>query len=259
MLKRLIKLCVSSLVWVGDVLMEGIRRILRLPPHRKFVILYYHGISASEKEPFARQMRMLAETANPAPCDRENGGRREVAVTFDDGFLSICDHALPVLTKERIPATIFVPTGYLGTAPGWLRKESLAARKEIVMTPEQIGAIASDPLITIGSHTITHPRVSELDSEAALAELRDSMLELEKITGKKVSLFSFPHGAFSERDLELAREAGYERVFGIHPALASEDFLSGRVAVDPSDWTWEFRLKFSGAYRWQTWFKPQNG
>ena len=259
MLKRLVKLCVSSLVWAGDCLADGLRRIRRLPPHQKSVILYYHGISSSEKEPFARQMRMLAEAANTAPSGRTNGSGCDVAVTFDDGFLSVCDHALPVLKKERIPATIFVPTGYLGTAPGWLKKESLAARKETVMTPQQIGAIASDPLITIGSHTITHPRVSELDSETALAELRDSKLELEKITGKKVALFSFPHGAFSHRDLDLARQAGYERVFGIHPALASDAFLSGRVAVDPSDWPWEFRLKFCGAYRWQTWFKRQNG
>lgn len=254
MLKRLVKLGVSSLVWVSDVLTDTLRRVFGLSPRRKFVVLYYHGISDREKTAFERQMRQLAATVTPVPCDTQqfNGSTHYAAVTFDDAFLSVRDHALPILKREKIPAAIFVPTAYLGTTPGWVKKKSLQGRNEVVMTPEEIGVLASEPLITIGSHTVTHPRVSELPPEAALAELRDSRSELEKITGKSIGLFSFPHGGFSPRDLELARQVGYTRVYGIHPALASPDaeFMIGRVAVDPSDWPWEFRLKLLGAYRW---------
>jgi hypothetical protein len=69
-----------------------------------------------------------------------------------------------------------------------------------------------------------------------------------------VELLSFPHGAFDAGVLDAARAAGYRAAFGIFPECARETlngFLRGRVAVNPSDWPWEFRLKIMGAYRWQ--------
>ena len=51
----------------------------------------------------------------------------------------------------------------------------------------------------------------------------------------------------------LCREAGYEGLFAILPELAFTDpqeFVTGRVGVNPSDWALEFRLKILGAYRW---------
>jgi hypothetical protein len=53
--------------------------------------------------------------------------------------------------------------------------------------------------------------------------------------------------------LELAKEAGYRVVYGISPTCSEGEyggFLLGRVAVEPDDWAWEFRLKMAGAYRW---------
>ena len=82
-------------------------------------------------------------------------------------------------------------------------------------------------------------------------ELSESRLQLRKILGRDVTLFSFPHGAFDEELIESARAAGYQRVFTILPELALPDeFAIGRVAVEPSDWRLEFLLKLFGAYRW---------
>lgn len=260
MLKRLIKLAGSSFIWGMDRLTDGLRQLAGRSPQRRFVVLYYHGVLAEEKVAFERQMDFLTANATPAACDTQhlNGRSRYAAVTFDDAFVSVRDHALPILKERKIPATIFVPTGYLGTTPGWIKKAARQSRSETVMSAEEIRALASDPIVTIGSHTITHPNVSKLPADPALMELRESKLELEKIIGKPVDLFSFPHGEYTARDLELARKVGYRRVFGIHPALASpqSEFLIGRVAVNPWDWPIEFRLKLAGAYRWLTWITP---
>jgi hypothetical protein len=68
-----------------------------------------------------------------------------------------------------------------------------------------------------------------------------------------VSLFSFPYGSFNSTLVQLCRDAGYARVFTTLPFLAFgklEEFVSGRVTVEPTDWPIEFRLKILGSYRW---------
>ncbi len=59
--------------------------------------------------PLATARRILAEPAR-------RGVRDVAAVTFDDGYADLVEHALPVLQALRVPATVFVPTGYIGTS-----------------------------------------------------------------------------------------------------------------------------------------------
>jgi peptidoglycan/xylan/chitin deacetylase (PgdA/CDA1 family) len=108
-------------------------------------------------------------------------------------------------------------------------------------------------LVLIGSHGITHRNLLSLSEEDVRRELEDSKQTLEEMTGNNVNLLAFPHGFFDRGLLELAREAGYERVFTILPGLAfrrPDEYATGRVDVSPLDWPLEFRLKISGAYRW---------
>jgi peptidoglycan/xylan/chitin deacetylase (PgdA/CDA1 family) len=92
-----------------------------------------------------------------------------------------------------------------------------------------------------------------LPEEQARVELFDSRNKLRTLLNRDITLFSFPYGATSQRLVDLCREAGYERVFTIIPTLALSDpceFITGRIAVDPTDWPVEFRLKLLGAYQW---------
>jgi peptidoglycan/xylan/chitin deacetylase (PgdA/CDA1 family) len=84
-------------------------------------------------------------------------------------------------------------------------------------------------------------------------EIHQSKTCLESILGQEITLISFPHGSYNQQHVTMAREAGYERVFSILPSLAfsrSDEYVTGRVRVDPDDWMLEFRLKICGAYRW---------
>jgi len=81
----------------------------------------------------------------------------------------------------------------------------------------------------------------------------ESKQELERITGREVRSFSFPHGAHTQRSLELAKQCGYTQVHTIEPVQLGSvvgQFKVGRVKVEPHDWPLEFRLKVLGAYRW---------
>ena len=219
------------------------------------VILYYHAVPPGQKGRFARQMDLLRRHARPFSLQSEaafEDGHSYAAVTFDDGFVSVVENALPALQARQIPWTFFVPSGCLGQNPPWIRNGS-ANRKELILSGELLRELSNNQLVTIGSHSITHPRFTELSAEEAAFEFQRSREDLERITGRRVSLFSFPHGEHNERLLEQARQAGYSDVFTVNPSLAfqsKEQFAHGRVLADPSDWELEFRLKLSGAYRW---------
>jgi peptidoglycan/xylan/chitin deacetylase (PgdA/CDA1 family) len=213
------------------------------------VILTYHAIKPGDLQGFRRQMEHLGARLNGVfadACGDDDHGA--VAVTFDDAFQSVVDNALPVLKRHGIPATIFVPTGYLGETPGWIVNKG-------VPTSEQVASAATlkglDPaLVRLGSHTVTHPRLTRLDGDTLRAELSASKQTLEEMTGRPISMLSFPYGLFNADVIEAARRAGYEQLFANVPVDGRSRALVGRINVTPGDWPIEFRLKTRGAYDW---------
>jgi peptidoglycan/xylan/chitin deacetylase (PgdA/CDA1 family) len=219
------------------------------------VVLYYHAIRPEQRKAFAKQMDMLLRLARPWKLDGaiEQGNSRRVAITFDDGYISVMENASPALKQRGIPFTVFVPTGSWGQRPEWVRSLNHPFWNERVVSKEELRAWAAEPLLTIGSHTVHHRNLLKATPEEASRELIDSKMELETVLGKPVNLFSFPHGAHNSRVVTQALDAGYRRIFTIEPELADASNgapVVGRVAVEPVDWPLEFRLKALGAYRW---------
>jgi peptidoglycan/xylan/chitin deacetylase (PgdA/CDA1 family) len=104
------------------------------------VVLTYHRVDVADARPwlwpsllsatpvgFEQQMTLLAERMQPIPVaqllDALAHGRqlprRSVAVTIDDAYAGVDEHVLPVLTRLRIPATLFVPTAFPDTTSGF--------------------------------------------------------------------------------------------------------------------------------------------
>ena len=106
-------------------------------------------------------------------------GGRYCAVTFDDGFVCVRDHALPVLSKRNIPATLFVPSGCLGKQPSWLNEKHLDY-KNVILTQAQLNNL-NKKLISIGSHGRTHKNLLQIATEEAKKEIIQSKKELEDI------------------------------------------------------------------------------
>ncbi|MGJ5177745.1 polysaccharide deacetylase family protein [Bradyrhizobium oligotrophicum] len=77
---------------------------------------------------------------------------------------------------------------------------------------EMLEALAPDPLVEIGAHTVSHARISSLSPGAALHELADARLRLNQRLGLDVQHFAFPYGRAADcgpRDFALARQAGF--------------------------------------------------
>jgi len=216
------------------------------------VVLYYHGVPDSYRGEFEAQMLLVSRLARPLALGDLNDlpeGTHSAAVTFDDALSSVVENAVPVLERLGIPATIFVVTESLGTIPEW--GKTYYAPDERVMSEEQLRNLPS--LISVGSHSLTHPDLAAVNEETAAREIRGSREELERRLQRPVTLFGFPYGSLDSVAVRHCREAGYQRVFTTVPAMIRGDaneFVIGRVAADPWDWRVEFRLKVLGAYCW---------
>ena len=249
---RLVKLLISGAVFLVSSGVDAFRKLAGMPRDGECIILYYHAIAPEHRARFARQLDHLLRYARPVRIDSTTPlerGARYAAVTFDDGYESVAAQALPELKSRGIPATVFVASDLTGKKPGW------PGYPERCMSFDQLRALPVD-LITMGSHTKTHPFLPDINEQEARQELAGSKVKLEQMIGRPVTLFSFPYGGFNDRLVGWCREAGYARVFTTLPRitrLEPEEFISGRFVAEPTDWAIEFHLKLIGAYRWLPW------
>jgi peptidoglycan/xylan/chitin deacetylase (PgdA/CDA1 family) len=256
--RRIVIIGVSLAVSVFDSLQRAIYSVLGKRKPSTTVVLAYHSIPKQQRAAFARQMDILLRCSEPRRADApisHSSAARYVCVTFDDGYQNIIDNALPALAERGIPATLFIAAGALGMTPSWEDYSGFSDpdMNEPIVTAEQLRKLPSD-LVQIGSHTLTHPKLTELSEEQSRLELAGSRAILEQITGSEVKLFSFPYGSVNLNSIAWCRDEGYERVFITHPRpelFRSNGFVAGRVKADPNDWPLEFRLKLHGAYRWR--------
>jgi peptidoglycan/xylan/chitin deacetylase (PgdA/CDA1 family) len=255
-LARIVKLCLAMLFVVLKSVHTALFRLVGRPIPSTFVVLMYHSVKQVERERFARQMEQLVQLANPVRADfvpeKTGQERTYVAVTFDDGYESILENAIPILLEKRIPATVFVPTKYLGFRPAWITQENSRDIGEKLLSVDDLPSLRKLGVL-IGSHSMTHRPLTELSPAEAFTELSESRQVLERILGEEVSLFALPYGASNADILRLSREAGYDRVFLGDPLYTSdnvEGHVAGRIGASPGDWPLEYRLKILGAYQW---------
>ena len=82
----------------------------------------------------------------------------------------------------------------------------------LMMRPEQVRSLRMHGM-DVGAHTVTHPILTRLSPGAALTEMRDSKVELERILGEPVGLFAYPNGVpaqdYGKEHACMARECGF--------------------------------------------------
>ncbi len=84
---------------------------------------------------------------------------------------------------------------------------------------EEVGLLAGDPLITIGSHSMSHRMLANLPPEEMLSELEASKRKIEEKTGREVAFVSYPGNSYNGATLDFARQAGYRAGFAVRQSL----------------------------------------
>jgi len=132
---------------------------------------------------------------------------KPVLLSFDDGYGGHYKYVYPLLKKYNYPAVFSV---YVKKMEGKTGRTSL--------TWPQLKEMAADPLVTIASHSVTHPRdLRQLDDNQLAQELLESKRILTQQLGRPIHYFTYPEGKLDARVKQWAIAAGYRM------ALAMDD------------------------------------
>jgi peptidoglycan/xylan/chitin deacetylase (PgdA/CDA1 family) len=233
------------------------------------LVLCYHGVSpdwedalAVHPEMLERQLTRLvragwrgvsfseaaAEAAAPS-------GWRRVAVTFDDAMRSVLELASPILERLGLPGTIFAPTDHVDSGQRldwdgvsqWLGTPHAAELEPLSWS--ELAALA-DRGWEIGSHTCSHPRLTQLDDAALVDELRRSRARCETALGRPCPTIAYPYGDVDERVARAAGAAGYAAGAALSRSLADLGPLRvPRTGIYRADTAWRFTVKVSAPVR----------
>lgn len=198
--------------------------IRRAPVAKDILILCYHATSPTWDSDLSVQPHILTRQITRLVREGYRGATfrdaltstsgKTFAVTFDDAYTSVFEHARPALEALHVPATVFVPTSFPDSGrplswsgiEAWL--ETPDAKELECMTWDQLRELAAAGW-EIGSHTHSHPHLTELDEPSLDDELsRSKLLCEEQIAAPCVSI-AYPYGDVDDRVADAAARVGY--------------------------------------------------
>lgn len=211
------------------------------------------------------------------------------AVTFDDGYIGVLRHALPVLQRLKVPSTIFVTTNAPDSShlfwwdwpvPG-ANASDIPLRRRLLHELQGDGAriaraldvnaapinqeiraatwaelaAVEGPLVEFGAHSVTHRSLVTLPDDALAYELRDSARVLEERLGLRPRTFAYPYGLWDPRVASAAASAGYSGAFTLDGGIVGphSDLMSlPRLNIPASISQPAFETWVSWMGRWRT-------
>lgn len=174
---------------------------------------------------------------NAKSIECEIDGRIFVLATRDDTEKSTAFHklywALRNVTEDNARSIV----RGLAERAGY---DAASLCRDLVMSWDELRALAADPLVTIGAHTTGHYALAKLPAERARREMADSITRIERELSRPCRHFSYPYGsdaAACQREFDLARELGMltavtTRKGLIHPSHAAQLTALPRVSLN---------------------------
>lgn len=218
-------------------------------------VLMYHAVDTSgwrlsvTPQEFAWQMKYLKRHRIVVPLadvvahakGEKRLPERSVAVTFDDGYADLVSTVLPVITRYRIPITIFLTTDLT---------EQTNSKALPRISWDEVRLLRASGWVTIESHGKTHPHLPSLSPDEVRTQLVDARTDIERETGVAPSYFAYPFGDRSPEVEAAVLAAGYEAAFSITEGFVqkgSELLHLPRIQVDTTMTHLLYRLRLTPA------------
>jgi peptidoglycan/xylan/chitin deacetylase (PgdA/CDA1 family) len=178
---------------------------------------------------------------------------RALLLTFDDAYEDLLE-ACPILEERQIPAVVFAVSDEVGGTNSWdVRNGSTSLP---LLSAEGLAEVASRG-IEVGSHTASHPALTEVPAERLPAELEGSAERLHELGLPRPRAFSYPFGLWDERVAKAVEVAGYEVAFAVDRGMVDGEcnrFALPRLAVHADDSGLKLHLKLA-SLRWPSWLR----
>jgi peptidoglycan/xylan/chitin deacetylase (PgdA/CDA1 family) len=235
-------------------------------------ILNYHSVnpeheSSTRPVAFQRQMEYLISNFkvislldfyNMRSAGKEFSDKLAM-VTFDDGFEDNYQHAFPVLKKLKIPATIFLTTGFI-TYDIDIAQRDKTYKGLKPLTWEQITEMHEAGMY-FGVHTHTHPILTQIPLSESEKEIRVSKEILSDKLKEQVIFFAYPLGQPGTFNDNIKQQLKKHNLLLACSAIwcsnnSDVDILElRRVRIDPWDTFNDFKAKVSGQWDFIGWFQ----
>ena len=178
----------------------------------KIPILVYHSISNDESSlslsinEFEKHIAYLKdrnfETIN---FDQINSAKKkQIIITFDDGYKDLISCVLPILKKHNFSATCFIVSSLLGKKNLWDVGKKNFVQKDLMNLNDTREWV--DNGMFIGSHSHNHLDLTSLNNDKITDELTYSKKILEDKIGVKIKNFSYPYGKVNNLVYQKTKE-----------------------------------------------------
>jgi intercellular adhesin biosynthesis polysaccharide N-deacetylase len=160
-----------------------------------------------------------------------------VWISFDDADISVYENAYPILKERKIPFTIFVIAGQVG---------SKDFKNFEMANWEQLREMRDSGLVSFGSHTYDMHYLEDDQAKFLNKEIYDnfkidlvkSREVLEKELKVSISSFAYPFGESSDEVVKSVIEAGFKNAFILSPHIidnSSNEFYQCRYLIDKNN------------------------
>lgn len=185
----------------------------------------------------------------------QSAPKHPIILTFDDGYQDNYYNMLPLMNEFGYKGVIFL-LGDTRIRYNYWDADKGDHRDELMN--EQQRAAFVEAGWEIGAHTMTHPDLTKLSEQEALAEIINSKKALESELGKPVKVFAYPFGFYNTKIKQLAQQVGFEIALatdrgGMH--IEDDRFEVFRTSIFPQD-TWVQMFKKTSSwyrkyYKWK--------
>lgn len=175
----------------------------------QITVLYYHEVVPNGQghtyqkigvDKFEAQLRCLKSKGfECVDFDELKSGKcpkKPLVITFDDGFKSVYDYAVPLLKKYGMKAVSFLPCKYIDEGHPYY------------MSWDNIKELVNENIISVGAHTYSHIDIRRPTSEELRNEIKKCNDSIYGNLGIKPSSICFPYGTFNSSSVKTIRQCG---------------------------------------------------
>ena len=160
-----------------------------------------------------------------------NGKMKALTLSYDDG-VEQDTRLVEILNRYRMKCTFNLNSGLQSGASQWARGDAVIRRMNIAGLPELYSGHE------IAVHSLTHPRLENLDRETVINELEQDRINLERIFGAEIYGMAYPFGTFNDTVIEVVRNCNLRYARGVKSTYSfdiPQDLLTYQPTMHHSD------------------------